>query len=215
MAYAFDKVSFNTLKGGRMEAKNAMFIGYDDFVRQSPNFPVYNVDKARELLEAEGYNASNPLRFTLTCNTESDPGLEMFQSTLKQLNVEFTFNIVEFSVYLAAEMSGEYEMAYTPQPNTGNHPLTDVDRFDVNVYQRNCTRYYNQRVQELVEQFRFIPTSDPKLKQVADELSDIIAQEVPMIAIFIMEENCAMDKNLSGVELSNRVINFRNATYTG
>ena len=216
MAYAFDKVGFNSLQGGRIDARSLLFLGADDFVTISPNFPTYNLDEAKRLLEAEGYNASNPLSFTLTCNTDNDPGLEMFQSALRQIGVEMSINIVEFSIWIVTEATGDYEMGYTPQPNMGNHPLTDIDRWDINLMGvRNTCRYYNERAQEIIDQFRFIPVSDPRLKQMGAELTDIVSQEVPMIPIFIMEERCAMDNRLSGVIANNRIIDFREAVWAG
>ena len=216
MAYAFDRNGFCSLSGGRMMVETPLFIGASDFMRVSPNLPGFDLDEAKRLLEAEGYNASNPLSFTLTCNTESDPGLEMFQSALRTIGVDMTIDPVEFSVWLPTEGQGNFQMGYSPNPNIGNHPLTDIDRFDINrLGIRNAARYYNERAQEIIDQFRFIPQDDPRLKDLANELTDIVGQEVPYIPIFIMEENSAMDSRLSGVVLDNRIISFRNATFTG
>ena len=214
LTHAFDRDGFNSLQGGRINARSLLFLGADDFVTISPNYPTYDLDKAKEMLAAEGYDASNPLSFTLTCNTDNDPGLEMYQSALRQIGVEMLFNIVEFSVWIATEQSGDFEMGYTPQPNMGNHPLTDVDRWDVNLMGvRNTTRYFNPAAQAIVDQFRFIPTSDARLKQLGKELTDIVSYDVPMIPIFIMEERCAMDSRLTGVIANNRIIDFREARW--
>jgi len=215
LAYAFNREGFCSLKGGRRSIETTLFIGAEDFMRVAPDFPGYDLDKARELLEAEGYTPANPLRFVLTCNTESDPGLEMYQSDLKTIGVEMTFDIVEFSVFLPTEGAGNFDLAYTPQPNMGNHPFTDVDRYDINMIgMRDTSRFFHPRAQEIIDQFRFIPIDDPKLKVLADELTDIIGYEMPMIPIYLSEEFCAFDSRIAGVEADNRVISFRNCTWT-
>ena len=216
LTHAFDRDSFNSLQGGRINARSLLFLGADDYVTISPHYPTFDLDRAKQMLEAEGYNASNPLSFTLTCNTDNDPGLEMYQSALRSIGVEMSFNIVEFSIWIVTEQAGDFEMGYTPQPNMGNHPLTDVDRWDINLIGvRNTTRYFNPAAQAIVDQFRFIPVSDPRLKQLGAELTDIVSQDVPMIPIFIMEERCAMDSRLTGVITNNRIIDFREAKWAG
>ena len=216
LAYAFDRDGFCSLLGGRLPARTSLFIGAEDFMRTSPNMPGYDLEMAKSLLEAEGYNDSNPLRFTVTCNTESDPGIEMYKAALSNIGVDMTISILEFSVFLgSAMMTGDFEMAFTVQPNIGNHPLTDIDRYDSNLYGvRNETLFFNERAQEIIDEFRFIPASDPRLKQLADELTDIVAQEVPMIPIYIIEANLAFDNRISGIVIDNSVISFRSATFS-
>jgi len=216
LAYAFNREGFCSLRGGgRKLVETTLFIGADDFMRVAPDWPEFNLDKARELFEAEGYSTSNPLRFTLTCNTESDPGIEMYQSDLKSVGVEMSIEAVEFSVFLPTEGAGNFDLAYTPQPNMGNHPFTDVDRYDINMIgMRDTSRFYHPRAQEIIDQFRFIPIDDPKLKELANELTDIIGYEMPMIPIFLSQEFCAFDNRISGIEHDNRIISFRTATWT-
>ena len=215
LAYAFDRASFCLLQGGRLAEETTLFCGYDDLRHVSSNLPDYNLDRAREMLEAEGYSGSNPLRFELSVNGTSDPGLEMYQSTLRSIGVDMTINVKEFSVYLASEMSGEFDINYTVLGTVGATPLEFLDRYDINMLgARNVSRYSNDHVQEIIEQMR-IENDQQALRRMAVEISDIIAQDVPLIPVYLLQTYCAMDKGLTGVIIDrNRIINFLNATYT-
>jgi peptide/nickel transport system substrate-binding protein len=211
---ALDIDGFCTLEGGRLPIRSVLFAGYDDLFAVSKNLPEYNLETAKAMLEAEGYNASNPLKVTVLVNSSGDPGLEMYQSALQSIGVDMSINISEFSVYLAAEGSGDFDMLFTPQMNRNNHAILDLDRFDYNMIgTRDLARYYNDRVQELVEAMRF-ESDQQKLKEMSIEINDIIGQEVPMSGVYLMESLCAMDKRLSGVVVDrNRIIDFRYATF--
>ena len=103
------------LAGGmRVPITSMLFYGYPDMYTESAKMPTYDLAKAEELLKAEGYDASNPLEIELIA-VEAEPGLEMFQSTLSQIGVDLTVTVLEHSVYLQREGSGEFDICYPAQ----------------------------------------------------------------------------------------------------
>ena len=213
MAYAFDRDSFAALQGGRPPVVSMVFAGYPDFYTVPNTMPTFDLAKAKQLLEAAGYNASNPLKFELMFWL-ADPGLELYQSTLKSIGVEMSIKQVEFSSYLAKEGPGDFAMSYTSQTNKGGIALTDLDRFDYSlVGARDISRYNNPQVMDMIKKMR---TSNDKaeLKSLADQISKILGQDVPMFGAYLQPLFSVMDNKLSGVILrTDQQQCFRYATY--
>lgn len=214
IVHAIDRESISQLNGGRPPIKSMLFAGFDLYA-DPESMPEYDLEKAKALLEAEGYNASNPLKFTLLL-WQPDPGIELIQSTLKSIGVEMTLEQVEFSVFLTKEGPGEFEAVWTSAPNRGGIPLTDLDRYDYRFAgSRDITRYSNPAFEAIADEMRV--TTDPdKLKELALQAHEIIGQDVPMVGIYLTPIFSVMDKGLTGVTVRGDLIqSFRNATYTG
>ena len=120
---AFDRDSFCALNGGRPPVVGLAFFGYKDLYSLPDSFPKYDLAKAKQLLAEAGYTASNPLKFELVYWI-AEPGLELYQATLKSIGVEMSLKMVEFSLYLTKESSGDFTMFWTSQTNKyGNAAL--------------------------------------------------------------------------------------------
>lgn len=215
LAFALDREGFCKLAGGgRSPLKSMLFFGYKDLYAESAAAPDYNMDKAKTMLQEAGYSASHPLNVDMIC-VESDPGIEMYQAALADIGVKLNVKILEHSVYLTREGAGEFDMAYVAQTNRGNHPLSDLDRFDSTMIgSRDISRYSNDRVQKLLTEIR-TTTDKQKLTAMIKEVNDILGQDVPMVAVYLSPLFFAMDKKLTGVEISPiQIVNFRNATFS-
>jgi peptide/nickel transport system substrate-binding protein len=74
----------------------------------------FNVERARQLLAAEGYNENNPLRATFLCTTS--PTIQMFatavQDSLAKANIILDVQPMEIGAWLGRLGSGDYEMSY-------------------------------------------------------------------------------------------------------
>ena len=214
LAYAFNREGFCALEGGRIPETGMLFVGYDDLEHTSGNLPEFDLEKARALLEAEGYNESNPLRVEIKPINRSDPGIEMYQFDLLTIGIDLIISVREFSAWLADMLAGEFDMIFVPYPNKYDHAINDVNRVDINqIPANNETRYYNERAQELAEAIR-VETDQQKLKQMAVELQDLIGYEVPYIPIYRLLMNYAMDSGLSGVRIDRLgITSFHRATF--
>ena len=215
IAYAFDRAGMCALQGGRDPLSSFLFCGYDEWYYESPLMPEYDLQKAKELLAAEGYDESNPMNIELVTYSTSEPAPEMLQSALRSIGVELSLSRIEFGAYLDAEYSGSFDMLWCGLMNRGGHPFMDLDRFDVNMIgTRNISRYVDDRAMELVTMIRS-ETDTQKLKAYTIELNDIVARDLPMIAIYQWAERCAWNKNLSGVIVNvDMCYSFRYAKYT-
>ena len=214
ICYAIDRDSWIQLAGGQRVAQTSMlFNGYPDLYAESDKVPGYDLDKAKELLEGEGINPNNRLAVNLIC-VEGDPGLDMLAATLYQLGVDLNINILEHSVYLQKEGAGEFDMAFIPQANRANHPLNDLDRFDSRLIgTRDLARYTNPKCDELIDKMR-VESDSSKIKEMAKELNDIVAEDCPWPALYLSPMLFAFAKGLSGVTVDGfQTQNYRNATY--
>ena len=213
LVHAMDIDSMCALMGGRTQNKMMLFAGYPDLYYIPPDFPEYNLEKAKELLAAEGFDESNPLRFSLMYFSP-DPAVELFQSTLSTIGVEMTLDLVEFTVYLSREGPGDFDVAWTAQTNRGTHALTDLDRFNSDLIgSRDLSRFHNDRVQEIIP-IMLSTTDQQELQALAHEISTIIGEEVPMVGVYFTPAISIMDKGLSGVLIrKDQWQSFRNATY--
>ena len=214
--HALDLDSIAKLNGGRNTPRSMLFNGFDNVYVPSPNFPEFNLDKARELLEAEGYTPANPLKME-TLYFRPDPGIEYFQSDLKKVGVDLVTNQVEFSVFLTMEGPGQFDGLWTSNPNRGGTWLTDLDRFDYDNFlgMRNLARWRDQRAQDIIAEMRTV-TDQQKLKTLSTELNGIIGQQVPIVGVFFMPILSVMTDKLTGVEIKpNMQQSFRNAVYNG
>jgi len=213
---AIDFKGLLALNGGREGIGSVLFAGFKDVYVDSPNFPEYNLDTAKQLLSAAGYTPDNPLTME-TIYFRPDPGIEFIQSSLKSVGVNLVPNQLEFSVFLQQEAAGEYDADWTSNPNRGGHWLPDLDRLDYDNYlgQRNLCRWRNQRVQDLIAELR-TTTDQAVIKADTYEINGIIGQEVPIVALYLQPILSVFTKNLTGVTiLPNLQQSFRNAVYTG
>jgi|GEM_PF-466628 len=214
IVHAIDRESIALLNGGRPSIESMLFADFDIYADPS-TMPEFDLEKAKELLEAEGYNSSNPLSFTVLL-WQPDPGLELIQSNLRSIGVEMTLDQAEFSVFLTREGPGEFDAVWTSAPNRGGHPLTDLDRYDYNyVGTRDITRYNNPEFTALANLMR-ITTDEAELRELAMQAHEIIGQDVPMVGVILTPIISVMDSGLSGVTVRGDLIqSFRYATYIG
>lgn len=212
IVHAIDRESISMLNGGRPAVKSMLFGGFDLY-SDPESMPEYDLEAAKALLEAEGYNESNPLKFTVLL-WQADPGLELIQSALRGIGVEMTLDQVEFSVFLTREGPGDFEGIWTSAPNRAGTPLTDLDRYDYRMAgTRDITRYYSAEYDAIADEMR-ITTDSAKQKSLALQAHEIIGRDVPMVGLYLTPIHCVMDSGLSGVTVRGDMIqSFRYATY--
>ena len=197
--------------------KSMLFTGFPDmYYEDTSSLPEYDLEKARALLEAEGYNESNPLEFELLCAVPH-PGQEMYQSALKSIGVEMTIYRPEFSVYIGRETSSDFDMLFTGQGNRGNFALTDLDRFSNDMFgSRNFCLYTTDEAQEIIDLMRAPTTTAEELTELSHQINEILANDVPMVALYNATSRCAAANGLTGFRYDGwGRTDFRNATYTG
>jgi len=212
MAYAYNNEGISAITPGKTIIDSMvpkMFSTY----HSSPNLPKYDLQKAKELLEKEGFHAGNPLRFTAWTYQGNDPELEAFQAELKTISVEMDIQNLEFGVFLEKMANKEYQLLVGGWSDTTGNTLSSLESYWSGSFgQMNITFYTNPKVEELYAKVK-AATSEAEMKEAAKEIQDIAAQDVPMIPTATKMSYYAMNKNLENVQIhTSGLVSFRNAS---
>jgi len=213
-AHAFDRESFCDLAGGRHPLESSVFGGFDLYY-VSEYLPEFNIDKARALFEAAGINPTNRLAVDLI-HFFPDPGIEVFQSTLRGLGVDLNASLTEFAVYLSRESNGDHDMCFAGLSNRGGTPLVDLERYDSTfIGSRNNSRYVNPVMDELIGKIRATMDRN-ELVQLGKTINDLAAQENVFIPGYLQGNYSVMDSRLGGITIRGDMVQiFRNAVFAG
>lgn len=211
MAYAYNNEGISAITPGKTIIDSMVPKMFSTYY-SSPNLPKYDLQKAKELLEKEGYGAGKPLQFTAWTYQGNDPELEAFQAELKTIGVEMDIQNLEFGVFLEKMANKEYQLLVGGWSDTTGNTLSSLESYWSGSFgQMNITFYTNPRVEELYAIAKKA-TSEAELKEAAKEIQDIAAQDVPMIPTATKMSYYAMNKNLESVDiLTSGLISFRGA----
>ena len=204
MAYAYNTDGFLALN--KLMTKTDSFVPRQaDFYYSAPNAISYDLEKARELLEAEGYSTANPLKIELItyAGEKTRQAYEAYQLELKQIGIEMEITTMEFGAYLDKMYKGEFEvisddwsiplflMNYMAMLYSGSHG------------DYNGTFFTDQRCDELYH-IAAGSATDPQVGiDAAKELQEIAWEQVPFIPTFSPKMYFVADTDIKGVELQN------------
>ncbi|GAC1327195.1 MAG: ABC transporter substrate-binding protein [Chloroflexota bacterium] len=167
----------------------------------NPNVDQYPYDAARanQLLDDAGYSArgadgmrmtadGKPLAFELDFTDWDSPrNPELLKSYLMRVGINVVPKAMERNARDAAATEGRYEMILVGFGGTGG----DLDglraRFDSHSQARSFTRvqgYANPRFDELATQ-QLAETDAGRRKQMGDEMQAILADDVPMLSLYV------------------------------
>jgi len=210
IAYAYDKEAIAGLKPGQTTI-DSMFPKMFDTYYSSPNLPAYDLEKAKELLAAEGYDESNPLTFDCWVYSQS-PAMEAFQAVLLSIGVTMKIEMLEFGVFLEGMAKGECQLLAGSWNNVDGNPLSAFAcYYSKDFGNQNIGFYSNPRCDELYNLAK-AATDPDEIKAYAKELQDIAAQDVPIIPSHSTLAYYAYVKELKGVEmLTSALVSFRSA----
>jgi peptide/nickel transport system substrate-binding protein len=165
-------------------------------------FP-YDPEKARALLREAGQEG---LTFTYRVNNENATSVQMaaiFQQQLREIGVTMEIKGTEFATFFADVTKGDFQ-AYSLRWIGANN---DPDFFNYVFHSKavppngaNRGRYTNSRVDELVE-FARREVDIEKRKAAYREVQQILADEVPYISLFYMDNVSVSTKRIDGVRL--------------
>jgi peptide/nickel transport system substrate-binding protein len=199
IAHATDKEGLAIIKGGS-EPINSMVPSMLDIYYDSPNLPNFDLDKAKELLAAEGYGEGSPLEFTVWIYSGSDPVVEALQADLKTIGVNMEISSMEFGVFLDGMANGEYEMLLGSWNNVSGNNLSALANYWTGSFGvENISFYDNPRCDELYS--KAVTASGDELIEIAREVQDIAAQDVPMIPTFSQISYVAAAKGIQNIRL--------------
>lgn len=213
MAYATDKESLAIVQGGATVIQSMTPPMFNTYY-EPETMPGFDLMKAKALLEAEGYTASNPLRFEAWTYGGNSTIMEVYQALLKSIGVEMSIKNLEFGVFLEGMANGEYEMLTGSWNNVTGDPLTALENYWTGSFgSHNISFFENERCDELFD-VAVKATDDETLIAAAREMQEIAAAEMPIIPTFSNLAIYAADAKLQGVKYyPSNIFSFRNAYF--
>lgn len=110
MAYAYNKEGYLNVKGENYHTIDSMFPMMSEYYYASDDAITYDLEKAKELLAAEGYDESNPLTFEIIGYSNNDVVMQAYQADLKSIGVNVELVTQEFGVFLENMVGMNFQM---------------------------------------------------------------------------------------------------------
>jgi len=176
---------------------------YDGDVMRYPHDP----ERARELLDAAGYPAKNGVRFHITMKTSTEESTRLLaavlQQQLREVGIALDIRSFESATFLADVTKGAYQI-HSLRWIGGNQ---DPDIFE-NLFatasfaprRANRTFYSNARVDELIREGRST-LDQQKRKAIYDEIQVIVAEDLPYINLWYLDNVLVHTNRVHGIEL--------------
>jgi len=172
---------------------------YNDEVRKYP----YDPQRARELLHDAGFEN---LTFTYRTNNDNDTARQtaaVLQQQLRMIGVTMRIQANEFATFFADVIKGNFQVYSLRWLGANNDP----DIFNAVFHSKsvppngfNRGHYSNAKVDELIE-FARREVDTHKRKQAYREIQRIVAEELPYISLFYMENVCVYSKRVEGIAI--------------
>jgi peptide/nickel transport system substrate-binding protein len=177
---------------------------YDGDVARYP----YDPAESRRILDAAGYPAKDGIRFHIVMKSSSDEGTRLMAAVLQQqlheVGVALDIRTYEFATFFSDITKGAYQM-YSMRWIGGNQ---DPDIFEY-VFdsasfppkRANRTYYSNPRVDALIREGRGTLDQE-KRKLIYAEIQRIVAQDLPYINLWYLDNVLVHTNRVRGIELN-------------
>lgn len=212
MAYAYNAEGYLNVKGENFYVIDSMFPSMTEYYYSTDNTITYDLEKAKELLEAEGYNESNPLSFVISGYSNNDVVMQAYQADLKSIGVNVELVTQEFGVFLDNMANQNFQMLTGSWGDTTGNPLTSAECYYSGSWgSQNISFYENPICDELYNTAK-TSTDDAEIMEACKQIQQIAWEDVPMFPTFGRTEGYAYNKDLSGVIISpSGMVSFREA----
>ncbi len=177
---------------------------YDGEVARYPHDP----ERARQLLDAAGYPAVKGVRFHITMKTSTDASTRLLaavlQQQLREVGIALDIRTFEFATFFSDVTKGAYQIhslrwvgASNLDPDIFEH-VFDTASFAPK--RANRTYYSNPRVDELIREGRSTLDQE-KRKAIYDQIQQILAEDLPYINLWYLDNVLVHTKRVHGIEL--------------
>jgi peptide/nickel transport system substrate-binding protein len=162
----------------------------------------YNPQRARQLLNEAGQSGLS-FSFRISTDEVQRTLAAVFQQQLKEVGINMTIQSTEPATFSAAIEKGTFQ-SYTRRWIGGNN---DPDIFNLIFHSRrmppegaNRGFYINERVDELIH-IGEIETDMEKRKAAYQEIQRIVAEELPYVSLFYIDNVAVFSKRIEGMTL--------------
>jgi peptide/nickel transport system substrate-binding protein len=175
-----------------------------------PNVRDYDYDpaRARQILDAAGYAAKNGVRFHLTMKTSTEETTRLLaavlQQQLREVGIALDIRSFEFATFYSDVVKGAFQL-YSLRWIGGNE---DPDIFEHVFHsasfppkRANRSYYVNPQVDALIEQGRR-ELEQQKRKQIYFQLQEVLAEDVPYVHLWYLDNVIVYSKRLRNIQLS-------------
>ena len=172
-----------------------------------------NVEKAKELLAAEGYDESNPLTFEIIGYSNNDVVMQAYQADLKSIGVNVELVTQEFGVFLENMVGMNFQMLTGGWGDTTGNPLTSAECYYSGSFGSQNISFYDNPVCDELYVTAKTSNDTAEIKDACQQIQQIAWEDVPMFPTFGRTEGYVYNKNLNGVVIApSGTLSFRTAT---
>jgi len=176
---------------------------YDANVATYPHDP----EKARQMLDAAGYNLRDGVRFHLTMKTSTEESTRLLAAVLQQqlrdVGIALDIRTFEFATFFADVTRGAFQF-YSLRWIGGNEDPDIFETFHSHRFPPNGTNrgfYSNPRLDDLINQARR-ETDQSARKQIYDEVQRILAQDEPYINLWYFDNVLVHTRRVGNLTLN-------------
>lgn len=193
--YAIDHDEIIASRGGADKALGgpipSLDPGYEDLTRLYP----HDVNKAKQLLKEAGYTKEHPLKLTLTySNTYGSEIGDQLRAQLKQVNIDLSVRMVEFSTWLNDVYTNKsYDLSLVD-----HNESHDITQWANPQYYYN---YNNPEVTKLIEEAQSA-TSTVQRDELLKQAARIISKDAAADWLLNYRVTTAMCKGVEGFEVN-------------
>jgi peptide/nickel transport system substrate-binding protein len=177
---------------------------YDADVAKYPHDPV----RARQILDDAGYRQNNGIRFHITMKTSTDESTRLLaavlQQQLREVGIALDIRSFEFATFFADITKGAYQFHSLRWVGGNLDPDIFEHIFGSNSFapkRANRTFYSNSRVDELIREARSTVDQSQR-KAMYGEIQRILADDLPYINLWYLDNVLVHTNRVSGIELS-------------
>jgi peptide/nickel transport system substrate-binding protein len=169
---------------------------------------LYDPSQARKILDDAGYPAKHGVRFHITMKSSTDETTRLmaavFQQQLREVGIALDIRTFEFATFYSDITKGAYQVHSMRWIGGNQDPDIFEYVFDSASFppkRANRTFYSNPKVDALIREGRSTLDQE-KRKAIYDQVQQIVAEELPYINLWYLDNVLVHTKRLTGIKLS-------------
>lgn len=201
IAYAIDKEAIiNSVLMGSVENANSLLgpgvIGYSENTKEIG----YDVEKAKKLLAEAGYDNGMKLRLVTSNNELRRQMSEIIQAQLKEVGIDVSIEILEWSTFLSTTASGEadiFMLGWSNSSGDADYGMTPMLHGSMIGAGGNRSFFDNSEFDQLLDMGSQELHFETRMDHYA-KAQDIMNEEVPIYPLYFMLANAGVREEVQG-----------------